>query len=86
MATISTTIPDEYLPRVIEALAGNYGYETNIKDAEGNTIPNPETKAQFAKRMMAQWVKQNISAWESNEAAQVARTAAIANVELINIE
>jgi hypothetical protein len=45
MATMSLTIPDAKLPNVLEAFADRHSYTTNAL--------NGETKAQFAKRMVA---------------------------------
>ena len=51
MATISINIPTDKTAEVIEALC--YGkYQDTITDAEGNSVPNPVTKAQFAKQQV----------------------------------
>lgn len=51
MATFTKTIPDELVPEVISAYCYNFNYQDFIPDNSGNLIPNPETKANFAKRM-----------------------------------
>lgn len=81
MAQITITIPDEILQRVLDGIAGQHGYQTMIEQPEGEPIPNPETKAQFAKRMMINWALQSIMAWESLQASEVARLAAITDAE-----
>ncbi len=89
MATISFTIPDAILPRVLDAMAYGRGYTDTITqvDDEGNvtTIPNPITKAQFAKNELKNWVKANVVAYESSVAAESARLAAVqdANDDII---
>ena len=75
MATISITIPDEALERVIDGIAGQYGYEATFPDPENSRkrIPNPETKAKFCKRMAAKWAKEAVKSWEQRTAADAAR-------------
>lgn len=45
------------LSRIVDAMALIYGYPENIEDPEnpGQTIPNPQTKAQFAKEQI-RWI------------------------------
>jgi hypothetical protein len=64
MAQIAITIPDNKMQAVLDAFAVRFGYEAQIfnpafdqdlpEDPQTNplTIPNPENKAQFAKRML----------------------------------
>jgi len=82
---ITITIPDEIAPRVIDGVAGQHGYQETVLDEEGNEIPNPETKAQFAKRVILEGVKNAVLSWEAVQAAEAARTAAIdlANEEIV---
>lgn len=51
-ADITITIPDAAVPRVINAMAAVHGYEETI-----NGQPNPETKAQFARRMLLKYLR-----------------------------
>ena len=54
MAAITFNIPDEHLPRLVEALSEHYGYKEILVTGE----PNPETRAQFIKRKTAlQWIQ-----------------------------
>jgi hypothetical protein len=76
MAVISITISDAELPRVINAVCSQYNYQATV-----NGSPNPETKAQFAKRMMIVWLKDNVKADEVRAAIEAARTAASARVD-----
>jgi len=47
-------IANEDLPRVITAFTVTFNYQETIIDENGDEVPNPETKAQFTKRM---WIK-----------------------------
>lgn len=88
MATISITIPDEHLQRVIDAITGHYGYTDTIPDPgdpEGPEIANPETKGEFTKRQVAEFIKNNVISWEAKQASEAARLTAIANAEGIDI-
>lgn len=68
MADISITVPDSVVTRVLDAFASRFGYATN-KNAN-------ETRAQFAKRMLAGMVKQIVVAEEANAAANTAYDSA----------
>ena len=57
MANITITIQDNQLQRVLDGIANDNNYQSTIPDAEGNPIPNPETKTQFAKRMVIARIK-----------------------------
>lgn len=83
MATISITIPDAALARVIDAFANQYNYSAYLDEEE--TIPNPETAAQFAKRMIAEYAKNVLVAHEANAAADTARLDAIETAREVDI-
>jgi hypothetical protein len=77
MAQIVIDIPQGAdLTRAVNAFAATFGYP----DA---TIT--ETKAQFAKRQVAIWIKSIIANYEAQVAADAARAAAIQGVIDINI-
>ena len=46
MATRTITIKDAYIPEMINVFG--HDYQTDIDDGSGGTIPNPQTKAQYA--------------------------------------
>lgn len=87
MATIQITIPDAQLTRVVNSFTDSFGYAPMILDnsVPPIAIPNPETRNQFAKRMVAEWVKQRVITQESFMAAETARAAAIADGQTITI-
>lgn len=76
---ITLTIPDEKMSMVIESICANYNYQATIQQPDGSMIPNPETKAQFAKKIVAFFIKENVKAYKANQAAQEARNAALNN-------
>ena len=62
MATITFTIPDNELPTIIGDLCEHFGYQEQIPNVNGSgTVPNPESRAQFAKRMMAGKIRETIN-------------------------
>lgn len=66
MASITLTIPDAVLPRVLDAMAATRNY-------------NPATdgtKAQFAKAQLVAWLKSVVVDYEGNAAANTAATSA----------
>lgn len=56
--------------RVIDAICGLYDYQPQVADPAnpGQTIANPETKAQFAKRQIIEFVRNSVVAWETRQA------------------
>jgi hypothetical protein len=60
-----------------DALCGRYGYTDTLPDPNnpGGTIPNPETKEQFAKRMTREWWRRETEAWETRLAEEAAKAA-----------
>jgi len=71
MATVSVTIPDKVLPRVLDAFATAYSY-------------NPKTdgtKTVFAQGKVADYVAEVVKGHEVAVAAETARLAADAKVE-----
>lgn len=69
---ISFTIPDDQVQRFVAAQAFKFGYQETV-----NGQPNPETKAQFIRRMQRQVWTDDIVKYEGKQAADSAfRTAA----------
>lgn len=73
MATMTINIPDAQLSKVVDGMCINYNYEPLI-----NGLPNPETKAVFARRMLIELLKRAVAAGE----AKTARLAAEATLAL----
>jgi hypothetical protein len=76
MAIISIDI-STHGTRIQDAFAASYAYQATI-----NGQPNPESKAQFTKRKIAEYVKDVVRAYEANKAAEDARVAALSGNEL----
>ena len=49
---VTVSIPDSLVPRVIAAVCWRYGYQEQIPDGLGGFQDNPETPAQFTKRVL----------------------------------
>lgn len=85
MANIALTIPDASLTRVVNGICAYHGYTDLIEDVDGSMIPNPETKSQFAKRMLVTSVKNWLKNIEGEQAAAIARASAVSGVDPIDI-
>jgi len=85
--TITITIVEAIAPDVINAYAREYNYQAEIDDGQGGTIPNPETKAQFALRMFTDQAQANIrSTYKSYMTALGAEAAQLqADTDSLNI-
>ena len=66
MATVSVTIPDKVLPRVLDAFAAAYGYNA---DKDGD-------KAGFAQKQVARFVMETVQSQEATKAANAALKSA----------
>ncbi len=77
MSTITITIPDNITTRVLNGFAKRYNYSPTLE----NGSPNPETKAQFAKRKLIEYIKQAVREAEIQDAANTAATTAGASVD-----
>jgi hypothetical protein len=73
MASITITIPDAQVQRVLDAFSHRYGYQDQIDGA-----PNPQTKVQFAKQQVALWIKRETEDYERAIRIAAAEAAAIA--------
>jgi len=74
--TITIGIPDEISSRVLDGFASHHGYRPTI----GNEA-NPETKEQFLKRKVIEFIEQAVRVQESEAAARAAKQAAIEDVD-----
>lgn len=72
MAVITLTIPDAILARVVDGICTNFAYQANIVTIGGNSIPNPESKGTFAKRMIVE----NAITWIANAEGRTALVTA----------
>lgn len=83
MAQIVLNVPDGQQSRLVNGIAGQYGYQSTVPAPNplDPPVPNPETKGQFAKRMMLKWAKESVKAWEATQAAGTARDTAAADAE-----
>lgn len=72
MATIQVTTPNDQLARAVTALTNLYGYKETITDAEGNEVPNPQTKNDFARQQVARFIKEAVKQYEAEEARRLA--------------
>lgn len=77
MAVIQLTIPDAAMPRVIDALCARGDYDGSraafLDASPGGQFP---TRAQFAKSMLADFVRTVVKHHESGLAAERARQTA----------
>jgi hypothetical protein len=77
MAQITITIPDAIASRVINGFAKRYNYSPTLEDGSAN----PETKSQFAKRKVIEFIKAAVRETEIQDATNAAATTAAASVD-----
>lgn len=82
---VTITIPEAHKDKVIDALAKIAGWEANIQNAQGETIPNPEAKAVAAKRAVIEYIKSSTMSNEEAKARITAYSEVKTSVDQINI-
>lgn len=85
MASITLTIPDGEATRILNGFAAHHKHRTDVanplydpddaESTEPKTIPNPETKLEFTKRKIIEFVKASVRAEETRSAFEAARGA-----------
>lgn len=90
MAQIKLNIPDDRLQGVINAFCEQYRYKNMVPDGgpDGVLIPNPQTKVQFAKAKIAEYIREVYVASKANTGMDDLRKAAIlaAKAEIAAVE
>ena len=82
--TFEFEVSAENKTRIIDGIAFQCGYTDQV-EVDEEMVDNPESKAAFCKRMAKSWVRDNVRAWEANQAADTARDDKIAEVDAISI-
>lgn len=77
MAQLTFTIPDAQMARVIDALCGAYGYRTETSPG----VPNPQTRPQFAREQVRNFIASAVRAWEGRQAGESASQQAMAKAD-----
>lgn len=60
MPTISLTLSSQDLTRAVDALGTRWGYSSTLPNGD----PNPQTKGEFVRQRIAQWVRSEVHAHE----------------------
>jgi hypothetical protein len=78
MAIFSIEIADSDIERVLNAVAANY----NRPDFLDDETENPESKAQFANRIVRQFLRENVVAYEKRVAKQQLEESLNTNIDI----
>lgn len=82
MPTITIDIDNAgNLTRAVDAIAIKFNYQATLPGGGAN----PETKNQFGKRMVANWVKGIVADVEGQTASDAARATALASANAMGI-
>ncbi len=76
MAVISIDIPNPIATEVMRLFATANGYSPQISDGNGGLTANPETRAQFSKRMIVEWIRRTSMQQRKNETVNAAAKTA----------
>ena len=58
MATFTINIPNDKITALLDAFAMQYNYQEQIETETGEMVPNPVSKAQFAKNIVTSFIKE----------------------------
>ena len=83
--TITFTIPDDKINRIRDAFCTEFSYQDTITNQDGTTSPNPQTKLQFTKAQIVDYIKQVTRNYEGRIAENTARTTINNDVNSISI-
>jgi len=74
--------------RIINGIAYQNGYQDEIEDPKDSskTIPNPEPKVQFVRKVVIDWVRDNVRSYEVNNDTDAVRKVKVAEINAINID
>jgi hypothetical protein len=84
MASITLTIPDALVTRVLNGFCGLHGYQATIPNPVNpeEMIPNPDTKAEFMRKKLLAIIKRAVLEYEGNEAQRASLAAGDTSVQL----
>jgi hypothetical protein len=77
MAEIKYTIPNNKIAKVVDAFAEEFEYQVTLTDGSNN----PETKAQFTKRMILNYIMSVVKKRAEIEAINAARLKSNTDIE-----
>lgn len=78
--SFSITVPDNKLNEIIEYFVKNQGYQDTLL-IDGQTIQNPETRTQAARRFILEYVKGHYKAYKVRVDTNSAKDSAITYAE-----
>jgi len=70
---ITLSMTTENAKKAVDALCAHYNYQAAIPNPEnGDPVPNPETRAAFAKRCIKNFIVEHVQAYALEEARRIA--------------
>jgi len=86
MAQIILNIPDAVYQRVLDGFSTIHSRPDNVIDGNGNSVVNPESKGDFTKRLLIEWLKAKVVVCEGRTAGDAAnstaRAAAVSEIDI----
>lgn len=79
MAQLTITYPDGMAQRIVNGFSAAHNYQAQIRDVSNQLIDNPESKAQFVKRKIIEFIRES---WRAGELEEVKRQAAATVVDI----
>lgn len=70
------------LSRIVDAICSHYDYQSEVRGETGELVPNTETKAQFARRMVKEHIIKIVKNEDTESAVRTAKQA-VTSIDLI---
>jgi len=77
MQTLNHNLSDSHGTRLVDAFCGLHQYDINAEEGE--------TRKQFAKRLIREWLVRQVRRWEQAEANRLA-DAALTEIDVTSVE
>lgn len=78
-------LPADKYDAVVSALAYSNGYQKKVTNSENQTVDNPESEEDFARKIIKRQMKQHLINWEARLASDAASTAKYAELENLEL-
>lgn len=78
--TFTITVPTDKKTQILNDFCAHEGYQATLEDGTAN----PETKAEFARKRVLNYIKQSVISYRAQKSAEEARIASIQEVEAIS--
>jgi hypothetical protein len=78
---ICVDVPASQGTRVANAFSAAHGYQAQVQQPDGTLAANPQTRRQYMRQVIVQFIRESVKTYEAGQAAEDARKAAALKAE-----